>query len=238
MFYIGICDDEKVYREQLKNLCDTYFEECSLPYECIEFSSGEELLEYREHQLLLLFLDIEMGGMSGVEMLTRLIEADMVWRVVFVTSHDEMALEAFSLKTLGFVRKPAEYERIEKWLTIAVKENEKNMTYEYSENGKSFHFKLEELYYLEGAGSYTYLYLETGRALVSERLKCWEEKLKTAPLVRIHKSYLVNMLQVKSWEQDKMVLENGVELPVGRQYRKQVKEAYKKFLFNMMRERM
>ncbi len=238
MFYIGICDDEKVYREHIKELCDKYFRECGLEYTCIEFSSGEELLQYKEHNLHLLFLDIELGGTSGVEMLYRLVEMDTVWRVVFVSSHDEMVFETFGIKTLGFERKPAQYEKIAKWLSIAIKENEKNMLYEYSENGKSCYFKLEELYYLEGAGSYTYLYLKTGRSLASERLKCWEERLKTAPVVRIHKSYLVNMLQVESWENDKVVLTNGVELPLGRQYRNKVKEAYKRFLFSMMRERM
>jgi len=238
MFYIGICDDEEVHREHIKELCCKYFEGQGAEYECIAFTSGEELLQYKEHKLHLLFLDIELGDMSGVEMLSRLEEEDTVWRVVFVSSHDEMVFETFGIKTLGFERKPAQYEKIAKWLSIAIKENSKNTVYEYYMNGETFYFKLEELFYMEGEGSYTYLNFKKERHLVSGRLKCWEDKMEAAPMVRIHKSYLVNMLHVKKWEGDKVLLINGVELTQGRQYRKTAKESYLRFIRDMARGRM
>ena len=57
-------------------------------------------------------MDIELGGMKGIEMLSHLEEDDNVWRVVFISSHEEMVFDTFGVKTLGFERKPAQYERI------------------------------------------------------------------------------------------------------------------------------
>ncbi|MBP3351164.1 MAG: response regulator [Lachnospiraceae bacterium] len=112
MFFIGICDDEELHRKHVKELCDKYFMEYTQEYKCVEFESGEEFLQFEEHKLHLLFLDIELGGMNGIEMLSHLEEDDNVWRVVFISSHEEMVFDTFGVKTLGFERKPAQYERI------------------------------------------------------------------------------------------------------------------------------
>ena len=121
---------------------------------------------------------------------------------------------------------------------LALKENNENLIHECYVGKEKYYFTQEEVYYLEAEGSYTHIHLKEQRYMISERLKLWEEKLKSAPMVRIHKSYLINMLHVKSWENDSVVLTNGTLLPQGRQYRKDAKEAYLKFIGEMARGRM
>lgn len=238
MFFIGICDDEELHRKHVKELCVKYFAKYPQEYRCIEFESGEEFLQFEDHRLHLLFLDIELGGMTGIEILLHLENADNVWRVVFISSHEEMVFDTFGVKTLGFERKPAQYERIAKWISIALKENNENLMHECYVGKEKYYFTQEEVYYLEAEGSYTHIHLKEQRYMLSERLKLWEVKLKSAPMVRIHKSYLINMLHVKSWEKDSVVLTNGIVLPQGRQYKKEAKEAYLKFIGDMARGRM
>ena len=119
-----------------------------------------------------------------------------------------------------------------------MREDEENVMHECYVGKEKCYFTQEEVYYLEAEGSYTHIHLKEQRHMLSERLKLWEDKLKSAPMVRIHKSYLINMLHVKSWENDSVILTNGTVLPQGRQYKKSAKEAYFKFIGEMARGRM
>lgn len=238
MFYIGICDDEEIYRKRIKGLCEKYFAEHPQEYKCLEFVSGEEFLTFKEHKIHLLFLDIELDGMNGIEVLSRLENDGNVWRVVFISSHDEMVFSVFGLKTLGFEKKPARYEKVAKWISIALRENKEEVIYEYSTGYEKGYFTQDKIYYLMADGSYTHIYLQNKKHVLSERLKLWENKLQAAPFVRIHKSYLINMEHVKSWQTDTVILTNGEELALGRQYKNTAKERYLHFLGDVVRGRM
>lgn len=238
MFYIGICDDNELHRKHIRMMCDRFFENGFQEYKCVEFATGEELLRFAEHKIHLLFLDIELGEMRGIDILEALEENDDVRRIVFVSNYEEFVFDTFGIKTLSFERKPAQYERVAKWITVALKENKESVVYECFVNQEKKCFALEEIYYLEASGNYVNICLKADKYMGSDRLKLWMDKMKCAPMVRIHKSYLVNMLHIKSWEADKVILTNGMELSQGRQYKKAAKERYHEFIGNMARERM
>lgn len=236
MFCIGICDDEVFHREHIKELCEQYFAEYPQEHKYIEFASGEEVLKYEEtaansgSKLHLLFLDVEMGELDGIELLRKVEDADWIWRIVFVTSHDEVMQDAFGIKTMGFARKPVEYRQVEKWIITAIRENKENVMLEYASGTKQGYISLEDIYYLEAEGNYTKLHKKDEMILINENLKQWQKKIAMLPFVRIHKSYLINMLHVKRWEASKVTLENGVKLPVGRKYTKTAREQYLSFV--------
>lgn len=236
MFLIGICDDEEFHREHIKKLCEQYFAEYPQEHEYIEFTSAEEVLVYGEaaensgSKLHLLFLDVEMGELDGIELLRKLENAAWIWRIVFVTSHDEVMQDAFGIKTLGFAHKPVEYRQVEKWITTAIRENKENVMLEYMVGMQKSYIALEDIYYLEAEGNYTKLYQKDEMQLINENLKRWQKKTESFPFVRIHKSYLVNMLHVQRWEASKVTMENGTVLSVGRQYTKEARELYFSFV--------
>ena len=99
---IGICDDDPKTREQLNNLChklgyiDTY-----------QFDSGEELLSSDIcHSLTLVFLDIEMNGMTGIEVKNILEQKCPFTLIIFNTSHEEQIKDAFGRNVISFISKP------------------------------------------------------------------------------------------------------------------------------------
>lgn len=236
MFSIGICDDEKFYRNHIKELCERFFTENPQPHELVEFTSGEEVLAYRDvgsdarGKLHLLFLDIELDGMGGLEVLRKVEDANWIWRIVFVSSHEEQVWDTFSIKTLGFVRKPMEYYQVEKWIQVAIRENKENVVLEYVVGTQKAYIALEDIYYFESAGNYTYLHEKEETRLINDNLKQWQKKTEQMPMVRIHKSYIVNMLYVRKWEVYKVTLKNGKELAIGRQFGKEAKERYLAFV--------
>ena len=250
MFSIGICDDEELQRRHLRELCEYFFAENPMEYEVIEFTSGEELLIYQDKEvdfrdkphhdkkLHLLFLDVEMGGIDGIEVLRNVEEAPWIWRIVFVSSHAEAVWKSFSIKTLEFARKPVTYQQIEKWLRIAIRENAENVMLEYVVGKQQCYVLLEDIYYLEAAGNYTYLYTKDASSLINDNLKQWQKKMEQMPMVRIHKSYLINMLHIQKWEASRVVLINGMELSVGRQFARDAKEEYLSFVKKQALNRM
>ncbi len=238
MITIGICDDEEKQRQIIRQLCERFFKEYEERYgrehehEILEFSSGEEVLAYgnTNQKLQLLFLDVEMGELSGIELLRKIEDEDWIWRTVFVSNHEDAIWEALGIKTLDFGRKPVTYLQIEKWINTAIRENIKNVVIEYMEGTQCGYTAVEDVFCLEAAGNYTYLWKRKDKLLVNHNLTKWQMKVEKLPMLRIHKSYIINMQHVKSWEAGRVVLTNGTEYAVGRTYAKKAKERYLDFV--------
>ncbi len=238
MYTIGICDDEEMHRQHIRRLCEEFFAENAYSYQLVEFQSGEEVLAYRGEQLHLLFLDVELGETDGIHVLRRLENTDMFWRVVFVTSHEEVVWDSFGIKTLGFAKKPVTYQQIAKWLQTTIRENKEKLVLEYISGAEKGCVALEDVLYLAAEGNYTCVHSLHTQTLINENLKYWQSYTEQMPVVRIHKSYLVNLLQVQKWETGKVILTNGEELAIGRQYAKEAREAYFAFVREQAMRRM
>lgn len=230
MIYIGICDDEEFSRAHIRGLCKEYFAKQAYEYQIYEFSSGEQILEFRECKFHLLFLDIEMDGIGGIEVLHKIEETDRVWRIVFISGHQEMVFEALGIKTLGFSGKPVTYEKVAKWLEVAIRENQENQIYECVVGQQKEYKSLDEIYCLEAAGNYTWLCEKQKKYLVNDNLKAWQDKMEHTSMIRVHKSYLINMDYVKKWENGQILLLNNIEVTLGRQYKKSASEVYYNYI--------
>lgn len=226
MITIGICDDEEKHRQHIKELCEHFFSKAPQEHEYVEFSLGEEVLAYRGDKLHLLFLDVEMNGINGIEVLKCVEGVDWIWRIVFVSNHEEAVWDAFSIKTLEFARKPIQYQQVEKWVRTAIRENQENIVFEFITPNGRIYKATEEIYFLEAARNYTCLYGKNEKCLINDNLKKWEKELQEATFLRIHKSFLVNMGHIRKWEAEKVILENKMEIPIGRQFSKKAKEIY------------
>lgn len=226
MYIIGICDDEVMYREQLKELCHDYFLSTKTNYECIEFASGEEVLKYQGGRMHLLFLDVELTGISGIELLHKMEQTESVWRIVFVSGHEEVVWDCFGIKTLGFVRKPIAYQQIEHWLSTMEKENRSNQIILLEVGNRKIACYMDEIYLFEATRNYTTVYYKNIRKLLNGNLKAWERKVMGSDFVRVHKSYLINLKYVKEYGTDKVVMKNGMEIPIGRKFGSMARERF------------
>ncbi|MBQ7925683.1 MAG: response regulator transcription factor [Lachnospiraceae bacterium] len=233
MIIIGICDDELRSREHLKRICQAYFMNEKSEYRIEEFISGEEALAYDGDKMHLLFLDIEMPGIDGIQVMHSLEKSNKVWRVVFVSSHQNMVFETLGVKTLGFGVKPVRAEQVEKWIRIAEKENEGDIVLECIIGQNKVFKRIDEIYYWQAEGNYTYLVEQGKKSLANQNLKAWQKRLTEMSVVRVHKSYLVNMNHVKYWGTEQVCLTNGAKLAVGRLYQKEAREKYYDYVQRM-----
>ena len=131
MFTVAICDDSQKIQKGLTLYLDKILKNKNTEYETLTFSNGDELFNWidnNDREIELLFLDIEMPGLTGVEIKSQLEKNDKVKRVVFETSHYENMQEAFGAKVIGFMLKPLKYEEVEKRVENAYKEYKKRTT--------------------------------------------------------------------------------------------------------------
>lgn len=217
-------------------------------FELAEYSSGEELWaalkasgegrDSKESLWDILLLDIELQGMSGIRLKELLQEKRQELRILFVTSHGEAMPEAFGRQVFGFLRKPLEYEAFRQKMDTVVADIKDYEKYVMVENGLGvMEIFLNQLQYIQASEKYTYLFLEgENEPVFSKRsLGAWRELLAEEWFCQCHKSYLVNLGQVRGMRENEIVLEGEKRIPLSRRMKKEWKEQYRKYLWEKAR---
>ena len=207
-----IIDDERLAREELKSLLKDYHE-----IEIIdEAKNGEEgIQKIKELKPDLIFLDINMPGLNGFEMIKHL---DEIPRVIFVTAYDEYALKAFEVSALDYILKPVDPIRLKEGiqklssieddfvssqqLLITRKDRVLNTSDRVfiKDGEKCWFIELSKVRMLESDGNYVKVYFDNFRPLILRSLNSFEERLDPEFFFRANRKYIINLKWVSSIE--------------------------------------
>ena len=182
----------------------------------------------------LLFLDINMPDLSGIEFLENLNYRPYV---IFTTAYSEYALKSYEYNTLDYLLKPIRFNRFLKAVTKAksyhnvLEKQRKNTSDEISseeiifvKNAEGTHrISLNSLLFVESFKNYVIYNTTTDSIEVKNSLSDVEDNLPKNQFIRIHRSFIVNIGSIKSLKYDGITLENNKKLPVGRSYREALK---------------
>ena len=179
MFKVAICDDEEGMVESIEKMIDAYAVEkyCSIDVEIL--SSGVELYNCLNEGIRfdLIFLDIEMEEMSGIEVATyiRQVEKDYMTKIVFVTGKDGYERQLFDVQPFNFIPKPVDKTRIDAVLTLALKLEHLNTEVFHYKKGKESHkVPIKDIRYFESKAReiniYTVDVKDTFYGISAERL--------------------------------------------------------------------
>lgn len=249
MIRVGICDDNEKDRQRIYTLCEKYFEEDKIEHEYFFFTSGEEVLGYCEKEkgrrIDLLFLDVEMEGISGIKVKDRVLREDMIWRIVFVSSYKEEVYNSFGLKTIGFEVKPISKERVNKWIRVVLEDMKADVLLNFKDiSGAEHYVRMEDIEYFAADGNCTRVFLHncTGREnkslLIFKKIGELEKELAQYPIIRVHKSYMVNLENVMDIRDEVSLRDMQQKVPVGRTYKESSICKYREYGRNKMRKRL
>lgn len=175
-----------------------------------------------KHPIDLLFLDIEMPDISGVDFLRSL---DVKPMVIFTTAYDHYAVEGFSLDAVDYLLKPIAYERFlkasEKALELYQLRNASSNvqgSIQVRVNYETKKILLDDILYIEGVKDYVKIVTKEGNWLTRQNLKGISALLPQSDFVRIHRSFIVSWNKVSGW-QKKYISIGDKKLPVGDKYR-------------------
>ena len=201
--------------------------------ECNNAMKAFELLQ--EKKIDLLFLDIRMPQMTGVDLLKTLSDPP---KVIFTTAHTEYAMEGYELDVVDYLLKPVSLERLMKSVQKVMRNFSSSDTHlqstipETPEHDKFLYFRadrkmvkvwLDEIVYVESLKDYVKIVLGEGQLVVKLTMQALEQMLPEKEFVRIHRSFIVSLTKIRSFSQNHVeVLQ--VELPIGRVYKLEVQK--------------
>lgn len=173
--------------------------------------SDEAFLCIKQNEPDLVFLDISMPGSSGLDLLNRF--ASKNFEVIFTTAHEEYALEAFKLSAIHYLLKPIDLLQLDDAVNRSVAKIESEVQTKtpigkrkimiYTDNGYEL-IEVIDIVRCEAAGAYTELFLNSNRKITScQNLKSFEQQLESNSFLRVHKSHLINLDEVKSFTRGK-----------------------------------
>lgn len=194
-------------------------------------SATDALRVLQNHDIDALFLDIQMPGLTGLELAAMLSRFREPPPIVFVTAHEEHAVEAFDLRAVDYVLKPVRAERlaeaVRRVLAVSAPPPEPDEQIPVERAGVTRFIGRSAIAYVEARGDYTRLHTAEGSFLVRWRLATLEQEWAEAGFVRIHRSFLVSLAHVREIRTDggRCVLRvGGTDLVVSRRHTREVRE--------------
>ncbi|MCD0464083.1 LytTR family DNA-binding domain-containing protein [Flavobacterium sp. ENC] len=193
------------------------------------FESADEALPFIEEQKVdILFLDIDMPGLNGIEFRKKAMEIPVC---IFITAHPEHAVESFEIETLDFIVKPLKLDRftqtmsrVEEFMEIKLKA----LLFEASIGGDTIYIKegheqtkvkLHEILYLEALKDYTLVITEKKRHCVLSSIGNLLKEDHFQSFIRIHRSFAVQKQFIHKMNSTEIILNNNISIPVGRSYK-------------------
>ena len=193
----------------------------------------EALIKFHENTIDILFLDVEMPEMTGIEFLKTL---KTIPQTILISAHAQYSLEAFEVGVTDYLQKPFGFDRFLKAVSRALemvqlrsKTNEKNdsvnQEFVFLKSGRELlKFNLYDIIYVEALASFTKVYTSVEKyTLISESISELQNKFPENYFIRTHKSYLVAKNRVTGISPKQIILEN-IKIPLGLSYRKGVEE--------------
>jgi len=206
-----IIDDERLAREELKSLLKEYHE-----IEIIEEAkNGEEgIQKIKELKPDLIFLDINMPGMNGFDMIKHL---EDIPRVIFVTAYDDYAMKAFEVNALDYIMKPVDPDRLKEALHKLGNEDDyisiqHNLTLRkdrvltlndrvfIKDGEKCWFIELSKIRMMESDGNYVKVYFDNFRPLILRSLNSFEDRLDPEYFFRANRKFIINLQWISSIE--------------------------------------
>jgi two-component system LytT family response regulator len=242
----AIIDDEEISCDALEWQLKTYCPEVKILFKCSNPLMAQDLI--KQHQPDIVFLDIEMPGLTGLDLLNKFQEP--FFHVIFVTAHDKFALKAFKFSAVDYLLKPVESDDLIEAVHKA-KNRSKNdppqlnvllrMIQELKPNqelkrvalptaNEIIIVNINDIVYCEGDGNYTNVIMaDASKIVLSKTLKLLEDFLDDRVFFRIHNAYLININHIRKVnrkEGGSIIMDNAADLPMSR-YRRQ--EFFEKF---------
>lgn len=225
-------DDEPLALKQISSyISKTPFLEavalCKSAFEAMEFMENNEVD--------LMFVDINMPDLNGMDFVKSLAQKP---QVIFTTAYSEYAIDGFQVDAIDYILKPISYAvflkaatKAKTWFELNQKQPETLQTTKDSlfvkSEYKMVRINLSEIKYIESSNEYIQIHLINNESVTTLiRLKVMEEQLPKDKFMRVHRSFIVNLDQVKIIERNRIVFDHNVYIPVGDQY----KESFQAFV--------
>lgn len=236
MYKIAICDDDSLQVSHLETQISKYFDEINVHYEIDGYYKGNRLVKAMSTQAdnyQLIFLDIEMEDINGIETAKLLRNLDKSFVLIYVTSYEQYALESFEVSPFRYLIKPVSTEKLRDVLRdVLVELTAKQKFLFYQVGMEHFQVNLDNI---------VCLYSEFGRKIHLElvndnsvlfygKISTLEEELPQTHFIRVNSGAIINLDYVVSFNRNEVTMINGDCITISRSRKKTVVATYNQFI--------
>lgn len=221
---IAICDDEAIFRTYLRGLLvkDSFARGTDI--QVAEYADGEALLEAAaaEGPPDVVFLDIRMPGMDGLETAGRLRQRGDRCLIVFLTSLSEYARKGYEVRAFRYLLKEEAERELSRVMEDCRRELGEGAWFSFAQGHQTFRVPTRDILYFESRKRVVVLHTAGESYSFYQKLDALERELEGSGFLRCHRSFLVQERYVRSWMGRSLWLEDGTEVPISRGCEKEV----------------
>jgi DNA-binding LytR/AlgR family response regulator len=231
---VALCEDTPVDAETLVALIDM----SAIPYQLDSFLSGEALLEgFHKEKYDLIFLDVYMNKLSGVETAERIRDIDTQVVIVFTTTSDDFTREGYRLNAYKYLLKPLVKDDVVDALELATLKRDKAQGATLAivtDANILVVIPLNDIIFIESSNRKTIIYTINESYSTTMTIDALEKLLPSPRFLRSHRSFIVNLDHVEDLEED-FIMDNGEVAYVAVKNHRKIKHAYDDYLFSSAR---
>jgi DNA-binding LytR/AlgR family response regulator len=234
MIRIGICDDDEQVLAQVGQYLYTYVHERGINSSINSFLSGEDVIcDMDIHGAYdIIFLDIELSKMDGIEVAARLRQTYPATILIFISCHSEYYKAAFDVQPFQFIDKPIDFTNLcslcDRIFNLVL-DSPQLLSFYY--NHIHYNVSIIDIVYLESNKRLINVICRNEHYEFYDKLNNLEKYLaeKNHQFIRIHKSFLINPVYIKRLAADGVIMSNGDSLAISRERRQQVRQFYMEY---------
>ena len=234
MLHIAICDDEKDFVASLTQLLEQYAAERDEEIKVTAYYDGIELIEHCDPTVELIFLDIQMHLVNGLEAARRIRQRNEKVGIIFLTTLNQYGLEGYKYQASNYIIKPMRYVRLKAVLDQWLKRHRRDPSPSIvvANDMGTYKIALNCLRYAETFNRKLLLHTEQENIICRKSMKELEQTLADKGFARCHTSYLVNLYFVKSVRTKSLEIEllTGEVLPISQPKRKEFMERLAEYM--------
>lgn len=233
---IAICDDEIQFIDTVCPLLETWARQHDIHLSLFRFTNGDDLINAHRNECMdLIFLDIVMPLLNGIETAKELRHRDTSVPIIFLTSAKEFAVESYEVKAFQYLLKPLDKVKLQRVMDDFLKTfllSECSFTAQTADGFCKIPFS--DISCLEAQNKHVLIYLTNGKTMeIRERFSsCQETFSENDGFCSCHRSYIVNLNHVEQFTKTTLLTSSGVTIPISRNKYAAFKEAYFRYMFS------
>lgn len=232
IYRVAICEDEAPIREALLQMCRELLSQLAPEHQVEAFASARELAQALadDAPFDLLCLDILMEGQNGMEFAQKLREENERISILFITGSSQYLKDGYSVRPIQYLFKPVQREELEDALRTDLRLHHRPRTLTLRTDNKTTVLPIQDILYLESQNHWVVVHMREGQQTFRSSLSEVERLLPPDQFCRSHNSYLVNMAWVAQTGRRELLLQDGSQVPVSREYYESMQRQFVRFL--------
>lgn len=239
---VAVCEDDKIEQMLMKNILDKFSSDINskIKIKYSLFSAGADFLAgYKPNVYDLIFMDINLGDISGVELITEVRKQDKNVAVAFTTSNLQYALDGYRLNVMKYIEKPVSPSAIFDTIETVIKKKNDSSLIHFHIASETYDVEQNKIVYLEQSGHSVLVNLSDSDTLkYNGELDEFNDILTFPPFYRCHKSYLVNVTHIEKIDRELMVynMDNGLNVHIKRELIAKAAKIYQEEIMRRIRD--